>query len=196
MKSGLRDILWTVVFAALAFLLLRVSIQTFRVKMTSMMPTIRPGLWVVVDKISYRFHQPQNGDVIIFEAPIDPESDFIKRVIAIPGDTVEVRTGKVYVNGAAVTEPYISRPPRYVVPPRLIPPDEFFVLGDNRDGGSKDSSEGWLVPRQNIVGRAWIVIWPPTNWGLAPNYALSTTQPRSALAGALTLDREGVPVAP
>ncbi|MBI2854367.1 MAG: signal peptidase I [Chloroflexi bacterium] len=171
MKSTVRDMLWTVLFAVIAFLLLRISIQTFRVDQPSMQPNVQPGWWVVVNKVSYRIGDPKPGDVIIFNAPIDMERDFIKRVIAGPGQTVEVKGTRVYVDGKAVDEPYIKNIAHYSMPPTVVPPGDYFVLGDNRDL-SVDSHYGWYVPRDSIVGKAWLVIWPPSNWGLAPNYDL------------------------
>ncbi|MEW6033298.1 MAG: signal peptidase I [Chloroflexota bacterium] len=175
MKSIVREVLWTLLFAVLVFVLLRVSVQTFRVEMPSMKPTIEPGWWLVLDKVSYRFGQPRRGDIVVFHAPTEPGHDFIKRVIAIPGDTVEVKDGKVYLNGQPVEEPYLANPPHYTMALWEIPPNEYFVLGDNRDT-SVDSHYGWLVPRANLVGRAWLIVWPFSKWGLAPNHALSAGQ--------------------
>jgi len=171
MKSAMRDILWTILFAAIAFILLRVSVQTFRVEMPSMQPSIQPGVWVVVDKVGYRFGSLQRGDIIVFKAPEDAGRDFIKRIIAIPDDTVEVKNQKVYVNGVALNEPYLTNPPHYTSPLQKIPSGEYFVLGDNRDI-SVDSHLGWLVPESNIIGRAWLIIWPSSQWGRAPHYPL------------------------
>ena len=84
---------------------------------------------------------------------------------------MEVRDGTVYINGTQLDEPYIKEPPRYSLKPWLIPDDEYFVLGDNRNI-SEDSHNGWTVPRQNIIGKDWLSIWPPGEWGLAPNYPL------------------------
>jgi len=184
MKSALSDILWTLLFAVLAFFALRFSIQTFKVDMTSMVPTIEPGWWVVVDKLSYRFTSPRHGDIVVFEPPYDVGQgrDFIKRLIALPGDTVEVKGSKVYVNGTALSEPYLATPPHYTMAPRKIPEGQYFVLGDNRDL-STDSHYGWLVPRDAFVGRGWIVMWPPAQWGRAPNYNLCSQLPADSLPG-------------
>ena len=169
MKSTIRDILWTFLFAVIAFVILRFSIQTFRVEMPSMKPSIQPGIWVVVDKVSYRFGSPQRGDIVVFNSPTEDERDFIKRVIAIPGDTVEIKDESVYLNGVAFDEPYLANPPNYNTPLQTIPPNEYFVLGDNRNV-SVDSHLGWLVPQVNFVGKAWLIVWPRDQWGTAPHY--------------------------
>jgi signal peptidase I len=95
----------------------------------------------------------------------------IKRIIGLPGDTIEIKGGVVYINGSPLYEPYVENPASYTVPKHEIPENEYFVLGDNRPNAD-DSHNGWTVPRQNIVGKAWLSIWPPSTWGLAPNYSL------------------------
>lgn len=187
MKSALTDILWTVLFAVLAFFALRASIQTFIVGQTSMLPNVQPGWWVMVDKLSYRFTEPRRGDIIIFKPPyeVGQGGDFIKRLIAVPGDTVEVRGLKVYINGVPLTEPYLVNVPHYTMSARTIPEDEYFVLGDNRDT-STDSHYGWLVPRDDIVGRGWIIMWPPSQWGRAPNHNLDNQVSSATSLGGLS----------
>ena len=187
MKSAIRDILWTLLFAIVAFLVLRASVQTVRVDLPSMEPTIQPGWWIMLNKVSYHFTDPKRGDIVVFDSPINPAQDLIKRVIGLPGDTVEVKNNTVFVNGVPLQEPYVAIPPHYTMAPETIPAGQYFVLGDNRDV-SIDSHYGWLVPRDKLVGRAWIVIWPPSKWGKAPNYsyladtaALSSSQGVAAL---------------
>jgi signal peptidase I len=172
MKSVVKDVLWTLLFAAVAFILLRISVQTVRIQMTSMEPHIQPGDWIMIDKLSYRFGDPRRGDVIVFRPPpgVEIGQDLIKRIIGKPGDTVEIRNNTVFVNGAALQEPYVATSPHYTMAAKTIPVGEYFVLGDNRDV-SYDSHYGWLVSRNEIVGRAWIIIWPRSHWGRAPNYA-------------------------
>ncbi|HLC23027.1 MAG TPA: signal peptidase I [Dehalococcoidia bacterium] len=176
MKSAIRDILWTLLFAIVAFLVLRASVQTVRIDLPSMEPTIKPGWWIMLNKISYHFTDPKRGDIVVFDAPIDPGHDFIKRVIGLPGDTVEVKNNTVVVNGVTLQEPYVAYPPHYTLAPETIPAGQYFVLGDNRDV-SIDSHYGWLVPRDKLVGKAWIVIWPPSKWGKAPNYSQLVNRP-------------------
>jgi len=95
--------------------------------------------------------------------------DYIKRVIALPGETVEVKMEAVYVNGLQLDEPYIEDPPRYTHDKYKVPENNYFVLGDNRNN-SNDSHNGWVVPHQNIIGKAWLSIWQPDKWGVIPNY--------------------------
>ena len=115
--------------------------------------------------------EPKRGDVIIFQAPTDSSEDFIKRIIGLPGDTVEIRGGNVYVNGVKLDEPYIMSPPSYTVEKRKVPDGEYFVLGDNRNH-SNDSHNGWYASRQEIHGKAWLSSWPPKLWGVVPDYPI------------------------
>jgi signal peptidase I len=171
MKSFLREVLITILLALLIFFGARATIQTFVVVMTSMEPSFHEGERLVVNKAVYFFRAPQRGDVVIFEAPNGEQDDFIKRVIGLPGDTVEVKDGAVYVNDIKLEEPYIKNPPSYTMAKLQVPEDSYFVLGDNRSH-SNDSHNGWFVPRENIIGKAWLMTWPPTDWGVVPNYPL------------------------
>jgi len=140
-----------------------------------MEPGLQNGQQLLINKVVYYFHEPERGDVIILHPPppYSPKTTpFIKRIIALSGDTVEVKNGVVYVNGSELDEPYIKEPPGYNFQQKKIPENEYFVLGDNRNNAS-DSHNGWTVPRQNIIGKTWLSIWPPSEWGLAPNYSLN-----------------------
>jgi len=134
-----------------------------------MEPSSHDGQQLITNKIVYHFHEPERGDVIIFYPPNQEQEVYIKRIIALPGDTVEIKEGIVYVSGSPLEEPYIKEPPRYTFQQYKIPPDSYFVLGDNRNN-SHDSHNGWVVLRQNIVGKVWLSIWPPSKWGLIPTY--------------------------
>jgi len=136
-----------------------------------MEPEFQEGERLLVNKVVYHFHEPERGDVIILHPPLNPEAVYIKRLIALPGDTVEVKTGAVYVNGSKLDEPYIKEPPTYTFHQKKIPENEYFVLADNRNNAN-DSHKGWTVPRQNIIGKAWLSFWPPGEWGLVPRYSL------------------------
>ena len=171
MKHFFREILITIVLALIIFFVARATIQTFVVVMTSMEPSFHDGQRLVVNKAIYFFGEPERGDVVIFRAPNGRQEDFIKRVIALPGDTVEVKNRAVYVNGVKLDEPYIKSPPSYTLAELEVPKDNYFVLGDNRDH-SNDSHHGWVVPHENLIGKAWLLTWPPGNWGLVPDYSL------------------------
>jgi signal peptidase I len=171
MKTLLRDILITLILAVVIFFLLHLALQSFVVVEYCMEPNFHEGDRLLVNKVTYRFHEPERGDVIILHPPFDPDLVYIKRIIALPGDTVEVKDGTVYVNGTKLDEPYIKEPPTYTLPLTEIPEGEYFVLGDNRNNAN-DSHYWGTVPRENIIGKAWIVFWPPSEWEVVDHYPL------------------------
>lgn len=179
MKRFVREIAITVVLALVIFFVARTSIQTYEVFMTSMEPNFTEGDRVVVNKAVYWFGEPRRGDVIVFEEPNGSDDDFIKRVIGIPDDTVEIRDRAVYVNGTRLDEPYIITPPTYTMAAITVPEDSYFVLGDNRNY-SNDSHNGWFVAADKIHGKAWLITWPPDNWEIIPSYKLSEQLPEAA----------------
>jgi len=178
----------------LALLIKTFLIQAFYIPSESMDPTLKVGDRVLVNKLTYHFHPPGRGDIIVFQDPnptvqdhrnpvsaffhwlgeglglsTSRDKDFIKRVIGLPGDTVEVRVidgvGVVYVNGKALREPYLS-PIKETRPygPTTVPADELFVMGDNRTN-SNDSRYGLgFIPERKVVGRAFVIIWPPSRF--------------------------------
>ena len=196
--GGVRSFVWeivqTVLLTLLIFLAVRAVVQNFKVEGLSMDPTLASGQYLLINKIGYArvagtpleklfppsmvsddgylFGGPQRGDIVVFRSPVQPDKDFIKRVIALPGDTVEVRGGQVFVNGEAVSEPYIAHRAPYVVPRQTVPPHHYYVLGDNRPNSS-DSHVWGPVPVDNLIGRAWVSYWPPSLWGTVtpPAYA-------------------------
>jgi signal peptidase I len=155
------EILQTLILALVLYFLIDSVIARVRVVNISMLPTLEPGEFLMVNKLAYRFSDVQRGDIIVFHYPQNPAEDFIKRVIGVPGDTVSVTQGTVYINGQGVDEPYISAPPAYTGQ-WTIPEDNVFVLGDNRNQSS-DSHQWGNVPLQNIVGRALVIYWPFEN---------------------------------
>jgi len=171
MRTFFRDILITLILAIVIFFLLQVTVQSFIIVERCMEPEFQEGERLLVNKVVYYFHEPERGDVIILHPPFNPEAVYIKRIIALPGDTVEVKEGAVYVNGIELDEPYIKEPPTYTYDQEEIPENEYFVLGDNRNNAN-DSHKGWTVPRQNIIGKAWLSFWPLKEWGLVPRYPL------------------------
>lgn len=172
----IREIIETIVLTVLMFLVIRLAVQNFNIDGMSMEPNLHNQELILVDKWSYLFHPPVRGDVIVFVAPPNPTQDYIKRIIGLPGDVISIQDTTVTVNGKQLNEPYID--PRRQGNPypsfvnRVIPPNTYFVLGDNRDGSS-DSRDWGCVPRQNVIGRAALVYWPlgEDNNGLLPNVA-------------------------
>ena len=190
----LRELPGLVLMAFLLALLIKTFFfQAFFIPSGSMEPTLMPGDRVLVNKIPYYFHDPQRGDIVVFENPhpgAQPdrgaiggffhwlgqglgfqkagtaEEDYIKRVIGLPGDVVEGKHGAVYVNGQQLDEPYLHGTKTAPFAPHKVPPGNLFVMGDNR-GNSLDSrfTLGY-VPISKVVGKAFVVIWPPSRMGL------------------------------
>lgn len=174
MKTFLRDVLTTFLLAAIVYVGLSYTVQDYVVRQSSMEPNFHEGQRVLVNKVVYKLHAPGRGDVIILHPPqsSNPQAfPFIKRIVALPGESVEIKNGVVRVNGVKLDEPYIKEPLAYTYSLQKVPENEYFVLGDNRNN-SDDSHRGWTVPRQNIIGKAWLSIWPPGQWGLVSNYNL------------------------
>jgi len=169
----LRETLETLLLALIIFFGVKEFIlQNFRVEGQSMEPNFHTGQYLIVDKISYRLHPIERGDVIVFVPPKEANRDFIKRVIALPGERVEIRQGRVLINGKLLQEPYIKVSWNYTYGPQVVGDNEYFVLGDNRNNSS-DSRMWGLLPKKNIVGKAWLSYWPPQQWGLIPRYVLA-----------------------
>jgi signal peptidase I len=163
----LREVLETVLPALLIALLINVFVgQATRVEGQSMEPNLHSDQRLVVEKVSYRFHGPQRFDVVVLRLPSQGEELLIKRVIGLPGETVEFKNGRVYINGEQLVEPFTmdeTRPGRNGQV--TVPPLHIYVLGDNRDR-SNDSRSFGPVPIDNVVGRAWLSYWPPEDVGL------------------------------
>jgi signal peptidase I len=159
------DVLETVLLAVVLFLAINAISARIRVESISMQPTLYAGDFVIVNKVAYKIGDPGRGDVIVFHYPLDPEREpYIKRVIGLPGDEVFVGGGVVHVNGTPLREPYIKAPPSYEGTWQ-VPEGFLFVLGDNRNNSSDSHSWG-MVPVENIIGKAEVVYWPPSEWQL------------------------------
>jgi signal peptidase I len=160
----LRDILISV---AASFLIIMFLYQPVRVEGTSMQPELRDQDRLFINKFAYHFENISRGDVVVFHYPRDPSKSYIKRIIALPGDRLDIDEGRVYVNGKRIDETYVPRRYRDTrsIPEMVIPPNEYFVMGDHRSISS-DSRDFGPVPRDLIYGKAAFVYWPADNMGV------------------------------
>ena len=188
------DVAWefvqTVLLALIIFLLIRNVVQNFRIDGISMEPNYHNGQFLIVNRFAYCpglhldidplgvhwqktwcIREPKRGEVIVFVYPRDPSRDFIKRVIGLPGETVEVIAGQVYINGQLLPQPFGPNPGSHNAGPVTVGPDELFVMGDNRNNSSDSRSWGTL-PQELVIGKAWLSYWPPQYWSVVPHYDL------------------------
>ncbi len=172
----IREVGETIILTLIIFFLIQTVIRNFRVVGTSMVNNLHDGQYLIIDKLSYSWFVtdivgiggPQRGDVIVFEPPNRPGEDYVKRIIGLPGETVTIEHGRVFINGEPLEEPFQPTPGTYTMPNAVvIPAGELFVLGDNRNN-SNDSHNWGTLPTGNIVGRAWLSYWPPNEWGVIP----------------------------
>lgn len=161
-KQFVRDVLETVLLAVVLFIAINSISARVRVDGSSMLPTLKNGEYVLVNRLAYRFGRlPEYGDIIVFSSPVS-DQDLIKRVIGLPGDQVQISNGQVYVNGQVLVEPYIAAAPMYQGQWN-VPAGMLFVLGDNRNDSSDSHAWGWL-PIENVIGKAILIYWPPPDW--------------------------------
>ena len=204
-RTLVRELVQTGLLSVLVFLCVRASFGTYKVEGHSMDPTLADGQFLIVNKLSYSridvqklrrlapfwgedgpderdlFSGPGRGDIIILHDPRNPDGkELVKRVVGLPGETIEIAAGRVYINGRLLDEPYIKQQWSDEKPKILIPPGEYYVLGDNR-GGRADSRYFGLVPRELIVGKVALRTWPPgdagTDFGGKPTLATEATRP-------------------
>ncbi|MFZ8787556.1 signal peptidase I [Thermocrinis sp.] len=184
-KKG-RWITELIVIVIIVLLIRAFVAQAYNIPSGSMKPTLLVGDFILVNKLVYRFSEPQRGDIVVFKYPIDPNIDFIKRIIALPGEEVEVRNNQVFINGKplplievgrgeengvrkVIYEEVLPEGKKHKVQfyedfpfskrdfgPVVVPPNHYFVMGDNRDN-SEDSRYWGFVPRENIVGKAFVI---------------------------------------
>ena len=171
MKSLLRETLETVVLAILIFLVIRSLVQNYRIEGQSMEPNFQHGQYLLVNKLAYRLGEYRRGDVIVFHYPNNPSQDYIKRVIGLPGDTVEFRDGVLIVNGLTVEEPYDQIPIARDIPAQTVAPGFLYVLGDNRPASSDTRTWGQLS-QEFVIGKAWLAIWPVEKAGAVEHPAI------------------------
>jgi len=172
-RRFIKDILEIALISLFLFLSINTISTRIRVESVSMQPTLFAGNFVVVNKLSYRFGEPNRGDIIVFRYPPDPELDpYIKRVIGLPGEHVLVEDGKVYINGVRISEPYLETQTQQGGE-WTVPQDGLFMMGDNRNNSS-DSRAWGVVPLENVIGKAFMVYWPPEKWEvLSMSYAVA-----------------------
>jgi signal peptidase I len=206
-KTLVREIVETGLLALLVFLAVRASFQNFKVDGSSMYPTLENGEFLIVNKLVYAevnvdklsnfipfldagdtpkryvFHGPERGDIIVLKDPRKPDTDLIKRVIGLPGETLQIVNGQVYINGYLLEEPYIKTAWHAEYAKITIPAGEYFVMGDNRDNSldSRSASVG-LVPKDFVIGKAMLSYWPSSKFGLAPNEEPTVTDKPLAAA--------------
>jgi signal peptidase I len=169
------DIVETLVLSVILFIGINAVSARIRVDGSSMEPTLFSGEFVIVNKLAYKFGDPSRGDIVVFHFPRDPEQEYIKRVIGLPGDQVHISEGKVSVNNQLVEEPYIAVVPAYEGT-WSVPDGQLFVLGDNRNNSS-DSHNWGTVPQEYVVGKAVFIYWPPGEWGIIEHVSTASAAP-------------------
>ena len=185
-----REVIETAVLTLLMFLVIHSAVQNFNVDGHSMEPNLHDKELILVDKWTYLFHAPARGDVIVFVAPPAPSEDYVKRIIGLPGDVITINNGAPTVDSVTLKETYVrpanmgATPGDMPVNKMIVPPNDYFVLGDNRVGSS-DSRTWGLLPRKNIIGRAALVYWPfgQDNSGILPNVSSVFTKVSQAQTG-------------
>ncbi len=173
LKILVQDLLETLLLAAIVFLLINTFTGRYQVLSVSMEPTLHEGQYLLISKASYWFHEPERGDIIVVR-PLNGDKNsipLIKRLIGLPGDTIEARDGRIWVNSVAINETYVSGPLAYTNSWTLAP-NEYFLLGDNRNNSS-DSHAWGPVPKENIIGKAVFRYWPLELFGTFPHYAFA-----------------------
>ena len=159
-KSWLREFLEALIPALIIVLVVNAFIaQATRVEGDSMVPNLHNNERLIIEKISYYLHEPLRGDIVVIKPPRKGTEPLIKRVIGLPGDTVAVHDGQVYINDQKLEEPYLVERTNGSMNEQLIPEGYIFVMGDNRNA-SNDSRAFGPVPLQDIIGRAWLRYWP------------------------------------
>lgn len=169
-KSELREWLETIGFALVLALLLRtLVVQVYKVEGESMLPNFHTGEMVLVNKFVYKVRQPHPGEVVVLDDPLNPRRQLIKRVIAVAGETVEIKDDRVYINGRPLAEDYIDREllRNETLQAQVVPAQTVFVMGDNR-GNSSDSRRIGPIPIAKLEGRAFFRYWPLRAFGTDP----------------------------
>lgn len=175
-RRVLLEVIETIVLALVLFVAINFLTARIRVDGSSMEPNFHDGDYVIVNRLAYQLGDIQRGDVIVFPYPLDPEDDYIKRVIGLPGDHVAIYGSVVYVNGQPLTEPYIADQARSDLAELIVPEGYVYVMGDNRNQSSDSRSWGPLNI-EDIIGKAVFRYWPITTIGLVEHPDLVQASP-------------------
>jgi len=165
-----REIVETLALTLIIFLVIHFTIQNYQVDGSSMESSLHNNEYVLVNKQAYLFQPPARGDVIVFYWPVDTTKDLIKRVIGLPGDTIVTTSSTVQVDGVVLHEPYVKVPFNLEGRQWVVPPNDYFVMGDNRQF-SDDSRDWGFVPKSYIIGKAVMIYWPLGNWQFINTYS-------------------------
>lgn len=171
--TAFRETLDLIILIGAIYALVNLATVRFIVQGPSMEPNFETGQFLIVSRVNYLIDDPSRGDIVVFHYPGNPDEDYIKRVIGLPGQTVEIRDTSVYVDGELLDEPYINEPctdGRCPDEAWELGPDEYFVMGDNRNRSSDSRSFGPVL-REFIVGEVLVRYWPPEDWGLVRQIA-------------------------
>ena len=171
--KSFRELIETLALTLVIFLLVRFAAPNFRIEGSSMEPDFQNGQYLFVNRLVYMLHPPERGDVIVFIPPSSTSNDYIKRVIGLPGERVEIVDGRVLINEVPLEEPYPLNPGTYSFGPVTVGPEEYFVLGDNRDNSS-DSHAWGMLSAPKIIGKAWITYWPLNLIGFVPTFSYAS----------------------
>jgi len=163
-KTTVLEIAVTLALALLIFLGIHLTLESRQVDGTSMLPNLEHGQRVLVCKAAYWFSEPHRGDVVVFYAPSSGK-EVIHRIVGLPNEKVEISEGQVYINDSKIEEPYIQGN-LINRAPEIVPDDSYLIVGDNRDEASSD-----IVPRSDIIGKAWLCYWPFNDWHLISGYS-------------------------
>ena len=161
-KSPLGEAFESIVVAIILAVLIRLFVvEPFYIPSGSMEPTLKEHDRIIVSKLNYRFQDPKRGDIIVFKYPVDPKRNFVKRLIATGGETVQIKNSKLYIDDRPEPEDYLPRGLRFKdFGPVKVPPGSYFMMGDNRNN-SEDSRVWGFLPKDLIVGKALVIYWPP-----------------------------------
>ena len=171
--SLLRELVETVVLALILFLLIRQVVQNYRIESHSMEPNFYEGQFVLVNKLAYRLGEPHRGEVLVFHNPDNTDQDYIKRIIGLPGDTIEVVGDTILINGEELPQPFVHNlnPEGTYFGPVIVPENSLFVMGDNRPRSSDSRAIG-AIDEDLVVGKAWLRVWPLSEFGLVEHFEL------------------------